>query len=60
MSNQRETHETINIALPVGFYEALQRLSGQSGQAPSEIAQGALKHYLKHDRGVNAVYLSAP
>jgi acetolactate decarboxylase len=60
MSNHRETCETINIELPVGFYEKLLRLAGQSDQSPSEIAREALKHYLKHDRGVNAVYLSAP
>ena len=60
MSNHRETCETINIALSVGFYEKLLRFAGQSGQSPSEIAREALKHYLKHDRGVNAVYLSAP
>ena len=60
MSKHGDAHETLNIDLPVGFLEALQRLSGQSGRSPSEITHEALRQYLKHERGVNAVYLSAP
>ena len=50
----------MKISLPLHLTEALQRVAEQSGQSPSEIAQEALTQHLKHDRGVNAVYLSAP
>jgi acetolactate decarboxylase len=50
----------LKISLPSHLTEELLRLAGQSGQSPSGIIQEALTQCLKHERGVNAIYLSAP
>ncbi len=50
----------MHVALPPRLYEDLLRVAAQSGQSPSGIAQEALRQHLKHEQGVNAVYLSAP
>jgi acetolactate decarboxylase len=60
MTDHHGADEHIHVALPPRLYEDLLRVAGQSGQSPSEIAQEALRQHLKHGRGVNAVYLSAP
>lgn len=60
MTDHRKMDENMNIAVPASLYEALQHLAGQSGRPPSEIAEEALRHYLKREGDVNALYLSAP
>jgi predicted transcriptional regulator len=52
--------EHMHVALPPRLYEELLRLAGQSSRSSSRIAQEALKQYLHHERGANALYLSAP
>ncbi|MEI8172615.1 MAG: hypothetical protein WCH07_03925 [Deltaproteobacteria bacterium] len=53
-------YENLTISIPQPLSGDLFHVARQSGHFVSQLTEKALVQYLKDERGINAVYLSAP
>jgi len=60
MPDQAQDYENLNISIPRPLAVDLLQVAQQSGHSISKLTEKALVQYLKDERGINSVYLSAP
>ena len=60
MPDYGKDHEILNISIPRPLAEDLLHVARQSGRSVSQLAEKALIQYLKDERSINSIYLSAP
>ena len=60
MSDHTQDYEDLNISIPRPLAGDLLHVARQSGHSVSQLTEKALVQYLKDERGINSVYLSAP
>lgn len=60
MPDHAQDYENLNISIPRPLAGDLLHVAQQSGHSVSQLAEKALVQYLKDERDINSVYLSAP